>query len=855
MISEKYTLSSAPFSSSQLANLHTEITQKNTTSWHILMGNITQNEDNQAYRKEIKNTLKLMFKESREDEAMYILEEEDYKIIFSKIVSTLQNFFEEDVEFKAILANYYRDARFDLSDTEKVIFYAKQAAEQNNSLGMATLAYQYFFGSASKKIEQDKEKGFDFADKAMLINPINGAFCKAFLLFQDKNYEVTESIINELISNPKVENSDIASAIYTLKADLALIKKNDTEAIEFLQKACQLDQSAHSYYLLGRYHLYGNATTPPNLEKGLEYLQKSLEKGASYAGINLGTYLLHSEQQKKNEQKNEQNIKKAQFVLEKAATYNNPSASYELARMYIFTEHFDITYKQKAISILEKIKEKYYPSYVELAYQFLLGKNTEKDLQKALDYLKEGIEKGYGYAAFYLGREYQNGVFNENSEDNSPDYQNALFWYEKGAELNCMEAIEIAGKYYRLGIGVEPNAEKTLNYIQKGIENFNSDFSKIELAICYETGFGVEQDYQKAFQNYENIAQNNHYYGLYKMGLYYRDGILPETLIEEKPDFEKAFEYFTKSANQNYPSAHYELSKATFYGSGTEKNIEKGIEMFHQDIENKIFDAAVDLGLYYENPEEGNNPEKAFEYMKKATEQGQIPYSMYKMGLYYQNDFGINENPENIEEAKKYYQLAANNNYPYANIPLGNMELWQETKESKEENAFDLYTKAAEFGYYNYGLGMCYKYGIGTVRDAKKAFQSFKNGQEQNDILAIYHLALAHLEGDGTAKNATQAFQFFESIAPYHSPSKYQIAKLFLQGKGTDKNVLTGIKCLEEVAQEENAPAQYELGNLYLTGNGVEENTETAVEWFKKAAQNGHKEAARIINPAKNRRN
>ncbi|WP_338793762.1 hypothetical protein [Bernardetia sp. MNP-M8] len=838
MILSKYTDSLLPFSASDLDTLQTEIKNKNIESWHTLMGNITQNTKDVAYRKAVKDTFKLMFRESREDEAMFVLDKEEYEIIFSKITAALTSFFEDDIEFRAIAAHFYRDARFGLSDFEKVINYATEAAEKGNDLGMSILAYQYYFGSQSKGVEQDKEKGFDYADKAILKNPINGAFTKAFLLFYDGNAEVAESIVNEI---QDFENNYLASSIYTLKAELALQKNQTKEAIEFLEKAVQLNQSSHPYYLLGRFYLYGNEEIQPDFEKSISLLEKSFKKGASYAGLTLGTFLIYNDEFR--------DIDKGQAILEKTSSFNNFSASYELAKLYLFNEKFNTEsnkeYKQKGISILENIKENHPPAYVELAYQLMIGENIAKDAQKSLNYLEQGAEKGYGYAAFYLGREYQNGIF---SDDNSPNYQKALYWYERGAELDSVEAIEIAGKYYRLGVGVEPNPEKTLAYINKGIEIFNSDFSKIELALCYETGFGVERNYQKAFEAYQSVAENNNPYAHYRMGLYYRDGVLSEN---EEPDFEKAIHHFTVAANLDYPVAHYELSKATLYGNGIEIDTQKGLEMLHQDLENEIFDAAVDIALYYEANTDERNPEKAFEYMKKAVEDANAPYAMYKLGLYYYSGFGVEENNE---EAKKYYQLAVNNNYQYANIPLGNMEFWQETEGSKEENGFEYYVKAAEFGYYNYGLGMCYKYGIGTERNLDKAYQALKQGHEQGDILAKYHLGMCYLEGDGTSKNETQSFELFESIAEYNNAAKYQLAKAYLDGKGTDKNVETGAKYLQEVAQEDYAPAQYDLGNLYLVGNGVEENTELAVEWFTKAAENGHKGAARIINPARNKR-
>jgi len=376
-------------------------------------------------------------------------------------------------------------------------------------------------------------------------------------------------------------------------------------------------------------------------------------------------------------------------------------------------------------------------------------------------------------------------------------------------------------------------------YIQQGIEVFNSSFSKTELALCFEAGFGVEQDYTKALEWYLKACEANYAYACYRAGLYYRDGVHQ---TPNAPDFDKSFAAFNKAASLGYKLAEYEVAKAVFYGEGTEKNVAQALEMYAQNLKDSIWDAAVDLALYYE--QEGNDPEKAFGYLKTATEEGQIPFAFFRLGIYHYQGFGT---AANAEEAAKYFKVAGANGHEQAYLFLGNIELWQEAPDSQEENAFEYYIKAAEQEHYNEGLGICYKYGIGVNSDDTKAFEAFTKGAAAGSISATYYLAMSYLHGEGVTKNEATAFEHFKQIAEQDTKSKYQLSQLYINGQGTPQNLDLGVQYLGQAAEEGYTQAQFELANAYLVGNGVEENDDLALQWYTKAAEGGHEDALRVM--------
>lgn len=830
MMQTYYSNHSEKLSPENIASFKEKITNRDLDAWHSFMGNICQNASDNDYRNLTKDTLRLLFESSREDQAMQPLQEDDYRIIFKAIAQALEFFFDDDPVFLAISAHFHRDGRFGLHDLATALAHSTRAAEQKNVLGMIVLAYQYFYGQG---VAQDKEKALDLVDQAILLNPIQGSATKALMFFRERNYSIAEDILHTI---QEYKGSKFAALIDTTKAELAFQKNDSNTALNYLQQAVEYEQIAYADFVLGKTYLYGTAELAAEVEKGIYYLDKAVKKGAAYAGLVLGYYYCYNAPAT--------DLGKGESYLAQAATYNDPYAKFELAKLFLYQEDFASSKKTQGVALLEAIKEVHHESYVHLAYLYLQGHVVpNKDLTKAHQYLEEAIDKGYGYAAVYLGKEYQNGTFNEQN-DFAPQYEQALHWYEAGSELNEAEAVEMAGQYHRAGLGTVPNAEKALQYIQKGIQQFNSSFSKTELALCYESGFGVPQDYQKAFEMYLSACEADYPYACYRAGLYYRDGVHSE---QNTPDFDKSFAAFSKAANLGYKLAEYEMAKATFYGEGVEQNVAKALEMYTQNLEDKIWDAAVDLGLYYED--QGENPAQAFHYLQKAADEAEIPFALFRLGLYYYQGFGTDEN---IDQAKKYFQLAVDHHYDAAYLRLGNIELWEEASDSNEANAFPYFAKAAEHEHYNEGLGLCYKYGIGVEKDASKAFEAFTKGTAANNITSAYYLGLCYLEGEGTTQNDASAFEHFQNIAEQYVQAKYQLAKLYLTGKGTHQNIDLGIQHLTQAAEADYTQAQFDLGNAYLTGNGVEENDELALQWYTKAADKGHAEALRIVRSTSN---
>ena len=75
-------------------------------------------------------------------------------------------------------------------------------------------------------------------------------------------------------------------------------------------------------------------------------------------------------------------------------------------------------------------------------------------------------------------------------------------WLLRYYEVEGVDYItSVLAKWYRCGIGIKQNLDKYIYHLTE-CANDGSSTCTIELAECYENGFGVEQSYEKAFDLY-----------------------------------------------------------------------------------------------------------------------------------------------------------------------------------------------------------------------------------------------------------------------------------------------------------------------------------------------------------------
>lgn len=133
-----------------------------------------------------------------------------------------------------------------------------------------------------------------------------------------------------------------------------------------------------------------------------------------------------------------------------------------------------------------------------------------------------------GFAYYLLGRSYdleENGV--------EEDYNKALYFYQKGFDLDYPLCIYSLGISYELGLGevLKIDKEKAkgllINAYPKIIELINNPniseiervYAKFVIGAYYYFGLGeIEKDYSKAFEIIKECADKGHIAAIYDLG-------------------------------------------------------------------------------------------------------------------------------------------------------------------------------------------------------------------------------------------------------------------------------------------------------------------------------------------------
>ena len=287
-------------------------------------------------------------------------------------------------------------------------------------------------------------------------------------------------------------------------------------------------------------------------------------------------------------------------------------------------------------------------------------------------------------------------TFSDNDEPTAEDF----IWSNENEVTVDIEDYEPQSKYYLKWSTAYKEACKIIYNKQSKLEDFqkaeqlllNESRSGNVLAIqdlgkLYSTDKLGEKDEKKSFSFYEEAFQG---------------------FMEIEPDSDFMFPYEPKYKGQVMKPVDmrsyvwYRIGKMLCYGLGTEQDYEKAFEWFLKSAQegNKFAQYSL-ANLYYY----GNGVEKdlsqAFWWYRKSSEQGQ-PYASYAVAQMYSKGEYV---AENKETAQRYYKAALS----------GFLEL--ESKDQADDNLY-------------YKLGAMYKNGLGTEIDIPKAIEYFEKSTE-----------------------------------------------------------------------------------------------------------------------------
>ena len=299
---------------------------------------------------------------------------------------------------------------------------------------------------------------------------------------------------------------------------------------------------------------------------------------------------------------------------------------------------------------------------------------------------------------------------------------------------------------------------------------------------------------------------------------FYREALHAFTVIE--PNADSMFPYEPRYEGQNMKSADmrsyvwYRIGKMHCYGLGTEQNYEKAFEWFLKSAQegNKFAQFSLANLYYYGNVAE-KNLKGAFGWYMRSAKQGQ-PYAAYAVGNMY-------ENGESAEKDKKKSQ-------GYYNQALSGF-LKLEADGQADDNLF-------------YKIGVMYKNGLGTEADMDMALEYFKRSAELNNKNGLYEYGKALLLGENITQDIPKAMDCLEkAVRLGNLNAKRFLALEYISGEHIEQDIDKGIEMLTECAVGGDTLSCFLLGKIYFKGEFVNRDLSKAEKYLLKSDKdNGH---------------
>jgi TPR repeat protein len=348
-------------------------------------------------------------------------------------------------------------------------------------------------------------------------------------------------------------------------------------------------------------------------------------------------------------------------------------------------------------------------------------------------------------------------IYNKRSK--LEDFQKAeqLLLNESGA--GNVLAIQDLGKLYSTDKLGEKDEKKSFSFYEEAFQGF------MEIEPDSDFMFPYEPKYKGQVMKPVDMRS----YVWYRIGKMHCYGLGTEQ------DYEKAFEWFLKSAQEGNKFAQYSLANLYYYGNGVEKDLSQ-----------------------------------AFLWYRKSSEQGQ-PYASYAAAQMYNKGEYV---AENKETAQRYYKAALS----------GFLEL--ESKDQADDNLF-------------YKIGVMYKNGLGTEADISKAIDYFKRSAEMNNKNGLYEYGKALIQGNHIEADLEKGLECVEKAMKLkNSNAKRFFALEYISGEHFSQDIEKGLFMLTECADKGDSFACFQLGQFYLKGEIVTQDLERAEKYLLLAEDN-----------------
>ena len=335
-------------------------------------------------------------------------------------------------------------------------------------------------------------------------------------------------------------------------------------------------------------------------------------------------------------------------IFKKAAEQGHIMAMYNLARKYCIDNDYE--YPEEGKRLLKTAADAGYgPALVELGCRLVCGTcGFEQKPKIGIRYIRDGYTQNEEDSPYWLGYCKQYGLGCEK------DLDEAIKYYKEEVEKGDVEDYFVEVSYYQLGLCFKEieNYTEAAEWFLRGVDSsYNNGNCSVELGKLYLLGNGVNEDYLKGIEYLKKSAKENNLEAADWLGYCYLFGE-----YGVKQDDRKAVYYLKKGAKGGYHDSKKYLGYCYGTGSGVEKNLSKSLELLNEvcnEEDNEDGESFYLRGLVYQVDDV--DPKKAFNNFEKSAGLDN-PYGMRELIRCYYNGYGTEKNRQAVKELLKTAQ-------------------------------------------------------------------------------------------------------------------------------------------------------------------------------------------------------
>lgn len=451
-----------------------------------------------------------------------------------------------DIESRLIHARNYRNGWTLERDLEKAEHMLLELEKEEDPRSIEELGYLY------KEEKHDADKAIAYFEKAIAMGQMESHIGLAYTCGLSAPDTVIDGkrYIEELMKGAEYGEVSCLANLAVAYYDGIGVRRNYKQALRWAEKAAQSGDT-ESYWLVGYIYYYGNDEIPADEPKAWTYFMKGKQRINSLCSFYLGK------------------------MCQEGYAQDG------------YTQQDCIPFYEEAVSLGGAFHE----AAIKLYHIYSEGELAEKDMDKALYYLKKAADDNSAEACTLYGK-----LLTDLNSKYCNEFKGVKY-LKTAAEASDYEAIYRLGELYRQGIGVPVDMEQSIACFRRAADEGNYGPAQVALGHILSHAstnlfYDVERTDSLSPEQIKAEQKEAIAYGEKAIECGYDSGydIISNTYwdMSNRGDYEdedinrKWFEWQSKAYGHYFNDA-YLLAMLYQYGLGTPPDLEKSIQLYEED--------------------------------------------------------------------------------------------------------------------------------------------------------------------------------------------------------------------------------------------------------------------------------